>query len=122
MIAPMRSPAENPLQTAFIYMILIGMATCGSACSRESSILNATHQDWSFIQKLGGMEIGELKALPNGEYFLPVKVDISGATTVTRKPETSDGISIGKIKQGIYKVKYLNNDGSTEDIRIVKAE
>lgn len=142
----------------FVCLALIGMATCWPACSRENPILNAIHQDWSFIQKAGGIKIGELKALPGGEHFMPIVVDVSGKTTVTIEPvllnsplaiksiqvevkdnnillwiqtcfgcimypsTTSDGITLRKLKPGIYKVKYLNNDGSTEDIRVVKAE
>jgi hypothetical protein len=147
---------KSVVQKLFVYMMLISVTTCYSACSNATSLFTATHQDWNFIQKVGGIEVGELQAIPNGAYFLPMNVDVSGLT-VKNKPKIvnsglairsiqadvkgndiliwvqtclvsgayqsaiSKGIMIGKLINGKYRVQYLNNDGSTQYIRMVTA-
>jgi hypothetical protein len=156
-VRPMQiKKGKSVLQKLFVYMMLISVTTCYSACSNAITLFTATHQDWNFIQNVGGIEVGELQAIPNGAYFLPMNVDVSGIT-VKNKPEIvnsglsiqsihadvkgndiliwvqsclvsgayqssiSKGITIGKLIKGKYRVLYLNNDGSTQHIRMVTA-
>lgn len=55
-------------------------------------------RDWQFVQQTGGMRLGE-PIEKGGKKMLPVEYDVSGLTTVTRKPTTmNSGLAVRKIK------------------------
>ena len=60
-------------------LAIVFCMTALQACAHSSS--------WGFIQAVGGMAIGTPKQ-ENGEWSLPVTVDVSGLTTVTAQPTT----------------------------------
>ena len=55
-------------------------------------------RDWQFIQQTGGIRIG-VPIDRDGKKVLPVEYDVSGLTTVTRKPTTmNSGLAVRKIE------------------------
>jgi len=69
------------------------------SCAKLPCIFTAKRVDWSFIQSVGGMSVGDLTPMSEGLYVLPVKVDVSGAHAITREPEIVDtGLAIKEIK------------------------
>jgi hypothetical protein len=64
---------------------LVLLPLCG--CSNAIRNILSEHKDFEFIQTVGGIEVGDLQALKDESYYLPVKVDVSGLNFVTKKPE-----------------------------------
>jgi hypothetical protein len=67
------------LNAALIVIIASGPATAG-----PSDIFYG--QPWEFMETVGGVAIGTPSRTPPGTVFLPVICDVSGLTTITRKP------------------------------------
>ena len=66
-------------------IFLVGAAVafgCGMA------VVTSEHRDWTFIQQVGGLAVGEPQKLADGNYRLPIRCDVSGLEAVTIKPRT----------------------------------
>jgi len=60
--------------------------------------LTSEGRDWQFVQQTGGIRIG-VPIDRDGKKVLPVEYDVSGLTTVTRKPTTmNSGLAVRKIE------------------------
>jgi len=60
--------------------------------------LTSEGRDWHFVQQTGGIRIG-VPIDRDGKNVLPVEYDVSGLTTVTRKPTTmNSGLAVRKIE------------------------
>jgi len=96
------------------------------------------YADYDFLKKADGVIVGKPIKNTEGEWFLPldfetrvmhsaqyidgVKVDIRNNNILLkalvvhvkrgREPSMFKGINLGKLSNGVYNIKYLNNDGS----------
>lgn len=61
------------------HLLLLITASC--------SAVESVERNWSFIEKVGGLEIGKPYKELNTNY-LPINVDVSGLKKVTTKPTT----------------------------------
>lgn len=67
----------------------LGALAAVPAYGGQNSYLATSHvASWEFIQSVGGIRLGEPAKKENGSWVLPVVCDVSGLTTVTRKPTT----------------------------------
>lgn len=66
--------------------MLTGLAIGCMSCSSLMGCVTSSHCNWDFIQGVGGIKVGDPKPVPNDGWVIPVECDISGLTTVTRKP------------------------------------
>ena len=58
---------------------------------------SSQHRDWEFVQRTGGIRIEDARVV-EGKKVLPVEYDVSGLSTVTRKPTTmNSGLAVRKI-------------------------
>ncbi len=48
--------------------------------------ITSTHRDYKFLQETGGILVRAPQLQADGSYFLPVIVDVSGASNITRTP------------------------------------
>ena len=51
------------------------------------SKVTETHRDYSFIQEVGGMRVSAPELQEDGSFFLPLALDVSGASRVTHEPK-----------------------------------
>lgn len=65
---------------------LLVVAAVALGCGME--VVTSEQRDWSFIQSVGGLAVGEPQKLDNGSYRLPIRCDVSGLQTITIKPTT----------------------------------
>jgi hypothetical protein len=74
-------------------------------------LLTSDACDWGFVQKTGGIRISN-PIKKDGKTVLPVEYDVSGLTTVTRKPTLmNSGLTVRKI--------CLKRDGAQIIVRVV---
>jgi len=60
--------------------------------------LTSESRDWQFIQRTGGIRIGA-PIDREGTKVLPIEYDVSGLTTITRKPTAlNSGLAVRKIE------------------------
>jgi hypothetical protein len=71
-----------------------------SVATAEAGILGwltSDRRDWQFVQNIGGIRIGTVHEVA-GKKVLPVEYDVSGLTTITRKPITlNSGLTVRKV-------------------------
>ena len=131
-----------------IAFLLATVANAGSLHAGLPGLLTKQHQDWKFIQSVGGMTV-EL-----ADRQLVVNCDVSGTKTITTKPtivnsgmgvrqlkcsrtkntiklslvtsvlekgmKTSCGpIDLSKYPAGTYSIVYLNPDGTTQALQTI---
>ena len=111
--------------------LLLGiLAIITSSYAGIGSFLTQKKADWDFIQQTGGIELTESRQEKNLTY-LKLKYDVSGLTTVTRKPETlNSGLAVRNIgieKKGENIFLFVNTSTpdrstSSEIIHEVKIE
>ena len=70
-------PTLEPVRNLVLFVLTLSLFT--SARAEEAG--------WRFVHAVGGIAIQSPEHRPSG-WFLPVRVDISGLTTVTREPTT----------------------------------
>lgn len=75
-------------------IVLSILAVITTAHAGVGSFLTQKKADWEFIQKTGGIELVESRQEKDMTY-LKIKYDVSGLTSVTRKPETmNSGLAV----------------------------
>ena len=114
-------------------LLAIGLLSC--------CFIPSQHADIDYFKESGGVLIDTPIKNGDGTWFLPikfetrimnsahvfndVKMDLKGNNikiwALVGLPETfghqwSKGINLGKLKDGVYQVQYLNSDGSTVEI------
>jgi len=63
-------------------------------------------ESWQFMEAAGGVAIGSPTRNPQGSVYLPVRCDVSGLTTITKKPTAmNSALSIKSIKGKIDEQK-----------------
>lgn len=71
-----------------LVVILVGLAIVTASCSTLAGFVTSSHVDWSFVQTVGGMKVGNPQPISKGSWSIPIECDVSGLTTVTTKPTT----------------------------------
>lgn len=71
-------------------------------------------RDWDFVQRTGGIRISE-PIQREGKTFLPVEYDVSGLSTITRKPTLmNSGLTVRKIEAKRDQTEIIiRNSGDT---------
>ena len=78
-------------------LLAVAFPLCG--CAGLISIFTSDHRDWTFIQSVGGLFVGNPKHLESDNWYLPIDCDVSGIRTITIKPTTvNSALVVRKIK------------------------
>ena len=67
-------------------MIVVGVGILAVSCSTAVGIATAAHRDWTFMQAVGGIRVGDPQSVSRDTWTLPIECDVSGLTEVTTKP------------------------------------
>jgi hypothetical protein len=65
---------------------MIGFLLMPACFAGDGYIATSTVADWEFIQSVGGIAVSVPTKNNDGSWTLPVACDVSGLTTITRKP------------------------------------
>jgi len=133
---------------SLIALIVATVALAGNLDAGLPGLLTKKHQDWSFIESVGGMKVALV------DKTLAVECDVSGLKTITVKPTmVNSGMGVRQLKYsrsknsirislitsvlekgmktrtgsidlanyppGTYSVVYLNPDGTTHPLSVV---
>jgi hypothetical protein len=83
------------MKTLLALMIALAVSTIASA--GIFGLFTSETRDWQFVQQTGGMQIGA-PIEKDGKKMLPIDYDVSGQTTITRKPTTANsGLAVRRI-------------------------
>jgi hypothetical protein len=69
-------------QIAIMFWLML-MPACVAG---DGYIATSSVADWEFIQSVGGIAVGSPIKHNDGSWTLPVSCDVSGLTTITKKP------------------------------------
>ena len=75
---------------------LASLAIVSISCSTVAGWVTTSRIDWSFIQTVGGIRVGDPQPLSKGNWIIPIECDVSGLTTVTVKPTTVNSALVVK--------------------------
>jgi hypothetical protein len=80
-----------------LVMLFFALALSGTAEAGILGWLTSERRNWQFVQNTGGIRIGPVQEIA-GKKVLPVEYDVSGLTTITRKPTTmNSGLTVKQV-------------------------
>jgi len=95
-------------QTRTILSLLITTVCVLSGCQFVTEEITADHCDFDMIESVGGIALGTACQTDDGAWFLPLRCDLSGCTTVTREPVmVNSGLAVREIHARIEKEALL---------------
>ena len=85
----------NFIKALVTLLVAIGFA----GCSVSTGPMPAGEQNWDFIQRAGGIDVGTPKLVSKNTYELPIRCNVTGLEEITVKPTyTSTSIMCREVK------------------------
>lgn len=89
-----------------IVLACIAIILISEGCANASLFQWLHGKPWKFMEDAGGVAVESASRKPQGNVSLSVRCDISGLTTITKKPVTShSALSVKSIKKHVEEQK-----------------